>query len=436
VEEDFAIAQKYVDLNYEKCRPIHEDTFKWDEEAFANEPHDDLDLLKAEITKLRGWGGAIQQQIKDTSKGIVNVDGKKIKGRLTPHVQSRLEFYKEFMYGIMKNKADELQSNLKKFTSALDKQPTELGQYAKLIETQQEAARKKEEMINSKNDIDMLVTQLKKFEGNIIKNTDDAQQTYIQQDYSRLEQDLITASKYIGDKKEEMAEKLAKSVEDLRADVKQTAQLVNSGVLVLEELGPVVKSIDEATRELPAVKSQLNDIRKAIDKYKARDRDTTNYAKLMGLRPEVNRDLNELEACFSDRRLLWNNLEKYSKNIGEWFNGNFLSQNTEEIETEMKQFENSNVLLRSRIANLSDSGKDKILELFMIEIKQLTATMPVYTALGNKDMKPRHWKRIFESLSPDYQPSKSFSFVELQEKGIMDKKDLVEEVSGRATGEA
>jgi hypothetical protein len=53
------------------------------------------------------------------------------------------------------------------------------------------------------------------------------------------------------------------------------------------------------------------------------------------------------------------------------------------------------VLLKTRIQNLSNTGTDRVLETFIIEIKQISAMMPVFLALGNKDIQDRHWKKIF-----------------------------------------
>ncbi len=47
----------------------------------------------------------IGQSIKDTSKGIVNVDGKKIKLKLGTHVSDRLNFMKDYMYNMMRDKS-------------------------------------------------------------------------------------------------------------------------------------------------------------------------------------------------------------------------------------------------------------------------------------------------------------------------------------------
>jgi hypothetical protein len=44
-----------------------------------------------------------------------------------------------------------------------------------------------------------------------------------------------------------MTEKCNKAIEETKTDIASTKGLINSGILVLEELGPVVKSMEEAT---------------------------------------------------------------------------------------------------------------------------------------------------------------------------------------------
>jgi dynein heavy chain len=62
--------------------------------------------------------------------------------------------------------------------------------------------------------------------------------------------------------------------------------------------------------------------------------------------------------------------------------------------------------------------------------------MPVIQALGNKDLRQRHWKKIFEILGSSSQPGKTFTLSELISEGVLEKKDQMEEISGRASGEA
>ena len=53
-----------------------------------------------------------------------------------------------------------------------------------------------------------------------------------------------------------------------------------------------------------------------------------------------------------------------------------------------------------RVGNLSKEGRDKILDMFTLETKEMSAMMPIFLSLGNKDLKARHMKKIFEMLNP------------------------------------
>jgi len=85
VKSDFELAKKYVNQNFEKCRPIHVFMNEWNLEAFMSQEQK-LEVIKAHIYELKKWSEELSTNIKDTPKGILNIDGKKIKGRLYPYV--------------------------------------------------------------------------------------------------------------------------------------------------------------------------------------------------------------------------------------------------------------------------------------------------------------------------------------------------------------
>ena len=62
----------------------------------------------------------------------------------------------------------------------------------------------------------------------------------------------------------------------------------------------------------------------------------------MKLQPKKNTELEDLEQKFNDRKLLWTNIEKFSKKSHDWLNSQFLKLDSEEIEKDMKFFEMSN----------------------------------------------------------------------------------------------
>ena len=89
----------------------------------------------------------------------------------------------------------------------------------------------------------------------------------------------------------------------------------------------------------------------------------------------------------------------------------------------MKLFDNSNTNLKIRIHNLNVTGSDQLLDVFLAEMKTMQDIMPIVSALGNHDLRERHWKQIFELISQTFNPGKVFSLKDLIEEGICDKQD-------------
>lgn len=91
----------------------------------------------------------------------------------------------------------------------------------------------------------------------------------------------------------------------------------------------------------------------------------------------------------------------------------------------MQSFESSIMSLKLRISNLSKDGKDKVLDVHEAKVKKVTALMPVISALANRDLKDKHWKKIFEKLDQQLQPNKPITLTELLIYGVEEKKDSI-----------
>ncbi|MHA2024046.1 MAG: dynein heavy chain [Candidatus Thorarchaeota archaeon] len=200
----------------------------------------------------------------------------------------------------------------------------------------------------------------------------------------------------------------------------------------------VTKDMSLCLKELTQAKSLLATLKVRIDNFKSKDKDLTWQKELITdmKNDRPNFDLQNLEAKYNDRKLLWNNLEKFSKSKEDWLKSPFRLLNSEDIEKEMKQYEKNNAQLKIRIQNLSKEGKDKVLDMFILEIKDMSAKMPIFMSLGNKDLQERHWNEIFEILGIANRPMKNVNFQDLMTYGVENKKDQIEEISSRASGEA
>lgn len=430
---DFTEAQKLVNQNYEQCRPIHLDSSLWNQANWEKDDHS-LEEIKAIMVTLNTWKRDIKDRVTDANKGIVNVNGTRIRNNLEPHVRTRLDMMKEYLYKMMLFKSDETYKALQEYLANLNKQPNILSEYAKFIENLNEAKEKKTVLELEKTEIETMHNLLRtRFEVNPLKPTDTMLLEDINIYFEEMKRKIEEAEQFKKDKRPEMVQKLEKSTQDLQRDIASTASQVNSGRLVLDE---TEKDLNSALKDINIIKTTLFDIKKFIERYKAKDRDYTNYQKLMDLSPPNNKELAELEEKYSDRKTLWTNIEKFARCHEEWFKSPFLSLNSDDIEKDMKGFEKSNAELKQRLSNLSSDGKDKVLELFTIEVKQVSNNMGSIIALANKDLKPRHWRKIFDVLNPNWQPSKTFNFLELIANGVMEKKEALEEISSKASGEA
>jgi len=102
----------------------------------------------------------------------------------------------------------------------------------------------------------------------------------------------------------------------------------------------------------------------------------------------------------------------------------FPTLDVDEIENTMQRYNKTNIKLKTSIANLAPKdGKDKVLEMFILEWKEMNQLLPIMVALGNKTLKPKHWKKIFELISPGYNPGKNFSFNDLLRYNILEKRE-------------
>ncbi len=75
--------------------------------------------------------------------------------------------------------------------------------------------------------------------------------------------------------------------------------------------------------------------------------------------------------------MLWTHVERYNRLSEEWFRNNFTTLNVEDVEKEMKVFEQGILRLRQNIANLSKDNKDRVLEAHAGRVSSTSAMMPV-----------------------------------------------------------
>ena len=153
-----------------------------------------------------------------------------------------------------------------------------------------------------------------------------------------------------------------------------------------------------------------------------------------GKPPGPNKELNDLENKFADRRKVWENTQKFDIQYNEWLNKNFKELDVEQIEKDMKAYENDCIQLRIKFQSISKGGKDSVLESLTAKVGFISELRPIISSLGNKDLRERHMDKIFGLIGQV--TKKVFTLKELIADGIKEFKDQIAEISGTASGEA
>ena len=119
----------------------------------------------------------------------------------------------------------------------------------------------------------------------------------------------------------------------------------------------------------------------------------------------------------------------------EWKNANIRLLNSREIKNILENFELVSQNLRIRIRNLSKTGSDYVLDFFVQELKEFQNISHIFLNFANPDLKLGHLKEIFNILDQMSVPD-SYNYEQLVNYGAINKKEQVEIVSNRASGEA
>lgn len=64
-----------------------------------------MEEIKLKIIEYKKWSDDLNKYIMDKARGNLNVDGKKIKAKLQPHVSSNMEKIKEDLLMLMRKKS-------------------------------------------------------------------------------------------------------------------------------------------------------------------------------------------------------------------------------------------------------------------------------------------------------------------------------------------
>jgi dynein heavy chain len=226
------------------------------------------------------------------------------------------------------------------------------------------------------------------------------------------------AESYLEGRMPEMTRQLDVSIIKVTDGLKALAEGVNEGAFVDEEQHPA--AVLEA---LEGVKAKLAALEEQAQRF-------NRWQQLFGIATYEFKQLTASQRAVSQREQLWSTMRAFDAKHHAWTQGPLAAVDAEELARDIQTLQKTAFTLDKALA-------DPVSGLLKAKIADLKQHVPVITDLGNKAMRERHWRKLYEACGqPWYGDNPDRSLSELMQFKVFDYAEVVAEVSGTASGEA
>ena len=265
--DDFIEAQLYTETSFEKARHVNDYVESWNFETYKSEGHT-VQHIKDELNKIREWN---QKEIVNyvpssvsSVKGILNIDGKGIKGHLTTVLATAQQDLKNYLNTMAFNKADQANQLLKDINARLVQQPAPLSDFIKFMEDLNQSKIEIQKIEASKSELDEIEKALKKEKFNHDTTATTVKFGELEKSCKDCRVNIDLASEFIEKKKGDMEKRLATRVEKLKTLLSEDLnKRLDESAIISVDAHPT-----EALNELKKIEAKLKKGEKNAEKYK------------------------------------------------------------------------------------------------------------------------------------------------------------------------
>lgn len=186
-----------------------------------------------------------------------------------------------------------------------------------------------------------------------------------------------------------------------------------------------VDCIDDPSRVL----EDLNQLGQRLEIADQNAKTYSGYQKMFGVIPFEFSELDTGRERWENMKQMWEMVKSWNEKHQYWQESQFTHLAVEDIDKEVQVFFKDSYAVNKKLNN-------KVSEMLKDRVAEFKAIMPNVLDLGNPNMRPRHFDKIFKLISQTYYPDMPFSLSVLVKGGVMNHKDAIQEISGAASGEA
>jgi dynein heavy chain len=436
---DYDKAEEHAQA-HESVRPIYDFNETWDYAAYSAQSHD-ISSLKAMLELIGNWGKELEK-LRNKPIGVLEVDSKRLKGELNPLKEARLQEIKEYIKdearyvavivcsafcgysvtqlvsSLCRGRCLGLLEKCKDGVAKLSNRPTFLKDYAHQVSVITALRDQEKSLYKQTSQVDQMYNLLRQYDVKV-PSEDLVLHEDLHDRQAEYRKEVDAAQSFRDSKMSEMVGAVATNIAKLQEQITGIVSRLEDEIFVETEY------FDDPERTL----EELSALGQRLDNADQLAKNYAGYQRLFGV-PEVqHQELESGKEKFELIKALWETVNNWSNRYKTWNDVQFTDLQVEEVDKEVQVFFKESFSFHKKLGNkVSEALKDKI--------SDFKAIMPNVMDLGNPNMRPRHWEKLFKLINENYYNDMPFNMAFLIKAGIMNYKDAIQETSACASGEA
>ena len=412
---DFDKASEFTS-SYDTVRPIYDFNQTWDFAAFRAQ-NNDISTMKAMMETFNDWGKELEK-LRNKPIGVLEVDSKRIKSELNPLREARMQEIKEYIKEVARIKCVKMLDHYKECLAKLANRPGSLKEFTQQINIVNSLREEEKNTFKATTQIDQMYLLLQNFEVAIPSEDmvlhEDMHDK--QQDYRR---EMDSALGYKESKLDEMVTAVDVSIIKLLEQVSAVQSRLEDNIFLD---GEFFSDSSKPLEELQQLLQKFEAVENSASTY-------SSYQQMFGVPQLDQTNIVAVSEKLKGMKVMWDTIKLWNDKYEYWLESPFTALSVEDVDKEVQ------VLFKDSY-NLHKKLGTKVSEMLKDKVSEFKAIMPNVLDLGNPNMRARHWDKLFRYLHQVYVADMPFTLSFLLEKGVMNFKDQIGEVSASASGEA
>lgn len=412
---NFQSAAEYS-IAFENIQPIFDFNMNWNLDSFISSPHE-ISELKMLLDKITNWLKDLER-LRNRQIGILEVNSKQLQSELSPLCELRLQEIKDYIKDAARNQSSSLLLTFKDIIPKLSARPSKLKEFCHQLSFVKSITETEKATFRKSKEIDQLYLILQQNEVAIAAD-DSVLHEDLKENLSLYRNEISLVREYHMSESKNMFINVESSLSSFQESIVKFLDDLNDF-----KYTSITMFEDVSTNILGLVQMEEN-LMKLLEENKS----LMNYQLLLNLQITEFSDLEKAKQILQDTKRLWTTIQSWFDISNSWDSRSYNDLNTDEIEKVVqiyfKESYNLNKVLKSEA---SIALKDMI-TLFRSNLNTIID-------FGNRNMKSRHYEILFSRVNLQYLEGLQCNFLQLKESGLFEMKDLIQEISATATGEA